>query len=381
VENPGLIEDSSLDDVAVIGAMVTGVSAEYSNMMNTLTERIAEMSFELTDGGPTVYEHNIGILHPETVDSWYTAMQRSRWVAEAAVARIEKNLPAADYAKNANAARANVFAGFTNRMLGENVCHAVIDGGAAQPRATHFSRAEAYFTKAVTIAQAAGTSANDIYLAALAGRASVRAWQGKWNEAVSDASLVPAGFLYKAFYSNTTANEQNAFFNPTFRQFYRTVANTPWLEPRDPRTPYQAILDTRGVQLKTRDGRWPMFGQMKYPALDSDIPITTGKEMLVLRAEAALRNKDIAGMTTLINANRAVWGMAPVTAPATEAAAWTMLKFERGATTWLEGRRFWDLSRWTDQGVDTSMQNRARCMPLGKTEIDTNPNLEEFRGT
>ena len=381
VENPGLIEDSALDDPAVIGAMVTGVSAEYSNMMNTITERIAEMSFELTDGGPTIGEHNIGVLNGEIVDPWYTSMQRARWVAEAAAARIEKNLPAAQFANNVNAARANMFAGFTNRTLGENACNAVIDGGAAQARTVHFQRAETYFNKAIQIAQAAGTAGNDVYLASLGGRASVRAWQGNWNGAVADASLVPAAYVQRAFYSNTTANEQNAFFNPTFRQFYRTVANTPWLDLKDPRTPYQPILDTRGVQLKTRDGRWPMFGQMKYPQLDSDIPITSGKEMLVLRAEAALRNKDIAGATTLINANRAASNMTPVTVPATEAAAWTLLKVERGATTWLEARRFWDLSRWNEQGVDTSLQNRARCMPIGKTEADTNPNLEEFRGT
>src|SRR5688572_18999658 len=109
VENPGLIEDASLDDVAVIGAMVTGVSAEYSNMMNSLTGRIAEMSFELTDGGPTIGEHNIGVLNSDITDDWWTAMQRARWVAEAAVARIEKNLPAAEAARNANAARANLF--------------------------------------------------------------------------------------------------------------------------------------------------------------------------------------------------------------------------------------------------------------------------------
>ena len=39
----------------------------------------------------------------------------------------------------------------------------------------------------------------------------------------------------------------------------------------------------------------------EYRTRDSDIPVTHGAEMLVLRAEAALRAGDIAGMTTLLN--------------------------------------------------------------------------------
>src|SRR5262245_32119308 len=134
VENPGLIEDDALDNAAVVPAMVTGISAEYSEAMNVVTGRIAEMSFELVDGGPTIGEHNIGVLNPDITDTWWTAMQRARWVAESGVVRIEKVLAPADYAKNANAARALLFAGFTNRLLGENVCNAVIDGGKAEAR-------------------------------------------------------------------------------------------------------------------------------------------------------------------------------------------------------------------------------------------------------
>lgn len=379
VENPGLIEDAALDDPGVIPAMVTGISGEFAQAMNTVTGRVAEMSFELVDGGPTIAEHNIGVLNPDITDAWWTAMQRARWVAESGVVRIKNLTPAADYARSAYAARANLFAGFANRLLGENVCNAVIDGGKAEAREVHFKRAEDYFTAAAQIAQAAGSTAQDIYLASLAGRASVRAWQGNWSGATADASLVPASFVYKALFANTTAREQNAFFNPTFRQFYQTVAGTPWLAPKDARTPYQPVLDSKGVQIKTRDGRWPMYAQMKYPALDSDIPITSGVEMLLLRAEAALRAKDLAGATTQMNANRAQFKMGAVTAPTTEAAAWELLKFERGATLWLEARRFWDLARWFKDGRDKAMEGRALCMPIGRTEITTNPNLTEFR--
>ena len=39
-----------------------------------------------------------------------------------------------------------LFAAFANRMLSENVCEAVFDGGAPQPFTAHFERAEEQFT-------------------------------------------------------------------------------------------------------------------------------------------------------------------------------------------------------------------------------------------
>jgi hypothetical protein len=100
----------------------------------------------------------------------------------------------------------------------------------------------------------------------------------------------------------------------------------------------------------------------------------------MLRAEAALRDKDLAGMTAHLNASRALFNMEPLATPATEADAWKTLIFERGATLWLEGRRFFDLSRWYTQGVDQQFKDRALCWPISKLEMDTNPNLKGFTG-
>jgi hypothetical protein len=364
--------------------LVAGIAGDFAVAMGVPARSLSEMSFEMQTSGPTVEPWSIGVFEPQAMNNFWTPMQKARWVAENGIERMKANLPTADFAKSALVAEAQLFAGFSNRYLGENFCYAVIDGGQAQPRTEHFKRAEAHFTAAMATAQAAGASAASIYMAALAGRADVKAWQGNWAGAVQDAALVPAGFSYKALFSANTSREENQFYFYTWRQWYATMANTPWLTARDPRTPFVVQLDAKGGQIVTRDGRWPAIAQAKYPSVNDDIDIVSGRGALLLRAEAALRNKDLAAATTLMNASRATYpasfNLAPLTVPATEAAAWTTLVFERGATLWLEGRRFWDLTRWKAQGVDQQWGARSPCLPIAKNEMDTNPNLKGFTG-
>ena len=193
VTNAGLIEDEALNDPNFATALVAGVSADFSRAMNPgLAQYASVMAFEMTGGTSDQGEHIIGYLDSDIVDRQTTwdVMQRARWVASAGVVRLKESL-GSNYASSIHAARANVFAGFANRLLGENMCFAVIDGGAVQDRSVHFELAEAYFTEAATVAAAAGD--DDTEWAALGGRASVRAWQGNWSGAATDAAAVPGG--------------------------------------------------------------------------------------------------------------------------------------------------------------------------------------------
>ena len=384
VQNPGLIEDVTLESPTVFVPLVNGIAGDFAVAMGT-ARSIAEMSFEMQTSGPTVEPWSIGTFEPQAINGWWNSMHKARWVAENGIERMKKNMAATDFAKSALVAEAQLFAGLSNRFLGENVCYAVIDGGKAQPRTEHFKRAEQYFTAAMATAQAVGASAANINTAALAGRASAKAWQGNWAGAVSDAVLVPTTFKYQALYSANTSREENNYFFYTWRQWYATQANTPWLTAKDPRTPMTVQLDAKGGQIVTRDGRWPAIAQGKYISTNDDIDVVSGREMLLLRAEAALRNKDLAGAAQLMNQARATYNLAtlpalPASATATEAAAWTTLVYERGATLWLEGRRFWDLTRWYAQGVDQQYKGRDQCWPISKLEMDTNPNLKGFTG-
>ncbi|MCH8346608.1 MAG: RagB/SusD family nutrient uptake outer membrane protein, partial [Chloroflexi bacterium] len=103
-----------------------------------------------------------------------------------------------------------------------------------------------------------------------------------------------------------------------------------------------------------------------------------GTEMRVLAAEAELRGGNIGPAFALLNEARDEYGMAALTVPATIAEAWTTLHHERGAETWLETRRLWDLRRWfaeSGPAHHSFLQGRDVCFPISEEERDSNPNL------
>ncbi len=114
----------------------------------------------------------------------------------------------------------------------------------------------------------------------------------------------------------------------------------------DPRIPWQNVPKAGGGIANAANGTTPWVRQQKYLDDGADIALAKGTEMLLIRAEAALRDGDVAGAMDLVNQVRAYHELEPVAA-ATAAEAWPILQDERGKTMWLEGRRFWDLRRWS----------------------------------
>src|SRR5690606_1932553 len=106
-------------------------------------------SGNITNHGVTL-KQRAGDLAPdqaETDEHWQLA-HRARWVAEEAVRRMERAF-GTGFDSHATAAQGLLYAGYANRLLGENMCVAVIDGGAAQDRRVHFERAREAFTRAL----------------------------------------------------------------------------------------------------------------------------------------------------------------------------------------------------------------------------------------
>src|SRR5690606_27003089 len=95
-------------------------------------------------------------------------------------------------------AEAYLWAGYANRILGEHMCHAVFDGGPAEPYQNHFTRAIEQFTRAAEIGRNAG--ATSVELAAVAGRAAAHLYLADYEEAERDAMAVPVDFVHVARY-------------------------------------------------------------------------------------------------------------------------------------------------------------------------------------
>jgi starch-binding outer membrane protein, SusD/RagB family len=261
----------------------------------------------------------------------------------------------------------------------------VVDRGPALPHTEHFERAEEWFTEGIQVARAAGR--RDLELAAIAGRAAARVWQGNWQGAVSDAGAVPNDFVFQFRY---LASLDWADYN----RLYFRVANEPWrrysvwntfyegyyTETGDPRTPWTVNPD---FPIGNDGQGTPFYIQQKFTRLDSPINVASGREMRLLEAESLLRDGDWEGAMVIINGLRTVL-VSDHTGESLEAwaatnieEAWSRLKRERGIELWLEGRRLPDLRRWLGEGTPgeaPDMTGRSLCFPIGETEHNTNPN-------
>ncbi len=378
VEAPGRIADENLNNPDAAAGIVTGMSYDLAGAMNSSNDLIALAAGELAHGGSYNWaEVPRGVITDEDANTAWGSMMQARWVTEHGLERLKASLKEGEFANSALVARAYLLGGFANRLIGENVCQTVIDGGAPEPNTVEFDRGIEKFTKAIEIGTAAGSSANDIVTAAYAGRASLKAWTGDWAGAVADAAKVPTDFVYYAVLM--TEGLSNTLAYETHDRYEYTVFGTEFAtRPNDTRAPWQIIYLANGKVATGANGSTPMYQQEKYDDNGSDIPLVKGTEMLALRAEAALRNSDIAGAIALLNQARAADDMPSLAVPASLTEAWEVLRAERGAITWLENRRFWDERRWfeaTGPAHFDFLKDRDKCIPISKEEKDSNPNI------
>jgi hypothetical protein len=382
VEAPGRIADTDLNNPDAVNGLVVGMSYDLTDAVDATLQDVAMADGNLWHGG----SYDFGTIpagsfigDPEDWDGEYGSMSQARWVAENGLKRIANVLDEAVYNKNADVARGYLLAGFANRLMGELQCRTTIDGGPDLPHTEHFVRADSLFSKAITIGQAAG--ATDIVSAAYGGRASIRAWQGQWSQAMTDAANVPPGFSYSSIFS--VANQNDLVYETHTRREF-TVYSTMWANyPDDPRVPWFIPLDGSGNVLKGQDGATPHYRQDKYTDPGDDVKLTHYAEMRVLMAEGALRSNDYVAAQGYLNQARASFGMDPLTLSTDPAEAWATLRVERYAATWLENRRLWDMRRWSVEGgvkVDPFGQGRDLCFPISDEEKRANQNVVALSG-
>ena len=381
VENPGPVRDDFLNDSGTFPALVEGMERALGEALNWIAYTGGAIGQEVSPAGSIgnfgiTPAQKTGRLNANDNDTHWSNAQRARWVAESGIERMREEL-GEGFSRDTLAAEALLWAGFANRLLGENMCEAVIDSGAAQPGRVSFERAEADFTEALAIAQAGGSARlEDV---ALAGRASVRVALGGWEGAAADAAAVPENLAFTMSYFGISQDQYNRIFWANANEPYRahsvvdTYYEDYYTETDDARVawgfnPEVPVGDVGEV-------RW--LYQLKYADRTSPIALVTGDEMQLVLAEAALRNGNWQEALQTINALRAEADVRPWEASSMEE-TWTHLKRERGIELWLEGRRLGDLRRWTEEGTPgamESMEGRDLCFPIGQTEIETNTNL------
>ena len=410
VTNPGPVQDEFLTDRNAATAMVNGAGRALSSGLNWISYTGAAVAREIHPAGSTgsfgiSAQWQNGELNPDDGDlntHWEEA-QQARWLAEETLRRLEAAGPPPAGSLQTPARYADllklayVYAGFANRLLGENMCEAVIDGSAALPGATFFQRAESLFTQALTVTGGTAATMTTLNNAAYGGRAAVRVHLGKWNDAVADAGQVEIGFVYEMPYFNIGSDAQrNRIFYASGNSresgsAYRahTQWNTwyydYWVATSDPRVPI-TVTTLQGDAAIECCGKVPFWPEAKYNSSASPIRLTSVREMRLIEAEAQLRNSDLTGAMTSINAVRTHAGTTTLTATDLTD-AWRLLKRERAIELWLEARRLGDLRRWKADntpgaldplesvGAASHLSQQDLCFPISRSERETNPNL------
>ena len=413
VTNPGRFEDTFLNERGAAIAMVNGAARALSAGLNYLSYTGAAVTREIHPAGSTGsfgisarwQNGDLGADDADLNDHWAES-QRARFIAEEAIRRIEAaKAPAANDPVMTPATYYNtlqlayVYAGYANRVLGDNMCAGTIDGGPEVANTVFLTRAESLFTKALAVTGGTASVQANQRTAAYAGRAQVRLLLGKLTEAVADAALVPIGYAFNINYFNLGDDDQrNRIFWATGNSResgspYR--AHTQWSTwhydyrqaTNDPRVPITTttLLGDAAIECC---GKVPFYPEAKFFSSASPMRLASGHEMRLLEAESKLRNGDITGAMTSIAAVRTDAGAVALAAPATLSEAWRLLKRERGIELWLEARRMSDMRRWKadntpgaldpleQPGMLSHLAKQDLCFPISRRERETNPNLK-----
>jgi starch-binding outer membrane protein, SusD/RagB family len=399
VTNPGPVQAQFLNDPAARTAIVNGAGRDLSQALNWISYTGGAVSREIFPAGSTgsfgiTVLQQLGELvpSPNESDEYWNDAQRARWEAESGVDRFKATLAAADYAKNTQAGQILLWAGYANRLLGENMCDATINAGPKQASTVFLTRADSELTEAIGIATAAGDTKTAT--GARAARAAVRADLGNWANAVTDATTIADAFVFQMPYYITDADQYNRIYWATANSPYRahTVWNTfydqYYTDTKDPRVSWgQDATTTKGDGAVFTLGKVPWHFETKFAKKDASINLSSGWEMRLIQAEALLVAGDFTNAMPLINKHRVALGLTPWSAT-TLADGWTALKRERGIELWLEARRIGDLRRWKAGSTPGQLSayevpgatsyldaGQTLCFPISSLEMQTNPNL------
>lgn len=442
VVNPGPVADSDLDRNAAT-ALVNGSGRALAQAINWISYTGAAVTREIHPAGSTGsfgitsrWQQGELAADDEDLNTHWEQATRARWLAEESVRRlVAVGPPGPNEVQTATAyanalRQAHVWAGFANRLMAENMCDAVIDGGPLQAGVTEYlTRAEDAFTAALAVTGGTAATTTALNAAATAGRASVRMYQGDWANAVVDATTIPSTMSYAVSYFSVGDDAQRnrvAYASGNTRESgsaYR--AHTQWmtwhLEYKygsqttldatsvpvmdDPRILIATSTQALGDAAIECCGRVPFYPQDKHRLSTAPIRLTSGREMLLIRAENELvTNSNGAAALALIDQARTAGGAPTITASwdGTLADAWRLLKRERGIELWLEARRLGDRRRWVQDGrpgalhalelpdatypgntshLNPSLHNPAVagtfCFPVSRSERNTNPNIPD----
>lgn len=455
-ELQGVVLNEDLNTPELMLGLARGTNSEFADMYIAIDEFMWLMEAP-TDGlandGTTNYEESFSVadFSDRPAQSLWGQAHEAVWATFFTDVRMQEVLEPDDYASTPLLARNYVYGGHAERILGEHFCELIYnygkdggiflnndpeiyDPGAIVPRDSAFKRAVYMFETALQFAEAGvaagrGAPENDplfdpatLVHAANAGLAQAYLNLGDYARAVEFAAKVPDSFEdVVALHGEVDGGNPTAdfFYSNDDMSIYRTPAALLW--PNDPRVGLVKCGDWRTVnrdmdastppssafvnlssqcgnngEFRSESNRYPLWISDKFPDDDADVEVSSGAEMRLIEAEAALRSGNLVEFTNQVNRARAARGVGPIVQPLTAGAleypnaeddAWSILDRERYLEGFLEVRRFWDLERWDHPFVsgnhvilprltaEMGPSGRRSCLPIPETECRVNASI------
>jgi hypothetical protein len=289
-------------------------------------------------------------------------------------------------ASDVNLARVSMNLGFSLDLMAETMCSGVIQGGPELSDAQLLDTAIAGFTRAVSVATAAGSGGGDIISASNVGLARAYLQKGDFTNAATAAALVPANFVANVV---TTANVStqgtlgNLLFGTTVSgqlvapQRYRVG------DPRLPVDSTQAGSTLNGV---------PYIIQTKFTSYGDPIRLASGLEAQYIGVEAVLHGSGNTGPAlTLIATRRTAGGQTAYAGGVDATSVLTELLNQRARDFWMEAKKLGDLRRNPTVSLTSVLTDPSGapfytsvgggtfgdtfCAPIPPQETSANPNF------
>lgn len=406
--NPGAIEVDDLNTVGYTSLLANAPVGAFQAAQDDLTYWNAQFTDEIVNrnaSNPFVEEGQIDRRELYSDMSYinafiYSPMQRARFLAEDAAARL-KVILADSAARDLRVARSLAYAGYGYVYLGEAMCTTPIDLGPPKTSAEMFADAITRFDEAVTVATAAktaaqgttppntaaATAADSVRYFALVGAARAALNRNDKAKAISYATQVPADFQFRAYYSANTTGQHHRTYNRLGLGNVGTLQGTPFeAMASDPRVPRSTTPSSR-VGTPLSPSAYSTFtntvaGGAFLP--DMWVRVASGLEARYIVAEA---QGPTAATLTFVNERRAAGNQLPVAL--TGDALMAELRDQRARDFYLDNHRLGDLRRYKEfYNVDLfpkgpypgsttgQVYNEAvTCWPLPTSEINANPNV------
>lgn len=425
VTNPGAVDVAKLADSTDATLLVNGAIAEFQTMYGVVTLYDGIFSDEATSAHVNVSynlldQRNL-TNNLDLVSATYSPIQRARFASDTTANRLIGYL-GANAGADTRVARTLALAAYSEVILGETFCSAPIQGSKPLDPAALFQLSILKFDSAVAVAKAASAGNNNKLAAdtilnlALVGEARAALDLGDKAKAITYASQVTSGSVYRVYYAegipttpglpvipfwnamgspqvatSTTAQVSGGFnyaqsslwyaVDPTFQNLK---------DPRVPTTPTTVrAMNAAQVYVPNKPRS---FGGYVAPstALPGGQAMTPGASIRIasyLEAQYIIAEANGGSATTLafVNQQRAANGQAASTAT-TPAAVLADLRDQRRREFYLDGHRVGDLRRYLTQyqvdqfpsgpyqGSTTTSYGTATCLPIPISEINANPN-------